>query len=310
MIRRRPDFAALAGLAERLPLQGYGLPIANLSGRPSSAPFVSGDTFRALAEVIVEGNEWFYNHSHIPELMFAEADEISGPNFPEACRNWVEKNRWNKPQLVIHNGDRTPTASALKLLSSTFDHIYAVNVVDSVGGVTAIPIGLENAHLRKNGVVKRFEKARKAAATNPRARLRNIGASFNTRTNSKVRDPALQSLLDAGIEFEQPSKRPSSYIKWVQSTKFIISPPGNGYDCHRTWEAIYLGAVPVVLEGSLHPNLVRAAPVLAVHSYGQFAATSAESLEAKFLEISNQDQGASQMAYWVRLLTARSSSRS
>lgn len=27
---------------------------------------------------------------------------------------------------------------------------------------------------------------------------------------------------------------------------FVASPAGNGLDCHRTWEAIYLGVVPIV----------------------------------------------------------------
>jgi hypothetical protein len=27
---------------------------------------------------------------------------------------------------------------------------------------------------------------------------------------------------------------------------FIASPPGNGEDCHRTWEALYLRIIPVV----------------------------------------------------------------
>jgi hypothetical protein len=28
--------------------------------------------------------------------------------------------------------------------------------------------------------------------------------------------------------------------------RFCVSPPGNGIDCHRTWEALYLGVIPVV----------------------------------------------------------------
>ena len=27
---------------------------------------------------------------------------------------------------------------------------------------------------------------------------------------------------------------------------FVLSPFGNGYDCHRTWEALCLGAIPIV----------------------------------------------------------------
>ena len=35
--------------------------------------------------------------------------------------------------------------------------------------------------------------------------------------------------------------------------KFILSPPGAGFDCHRTWEALYLGAIPIVKTSSLDP---------------------------------------------------------
>jgi len=35
---------------------------------------------------------------------------------------------------------------------------------------------------------------------------------------------------------------------WQQMCKysFVLSPFGNGYDCHRTWEALCLGAIPIV----------------------------------------------------------------
>ena len=34
--------------------------------------------------------------------------------------------------------------------------------------------------------------------------------------------------------------------KIVKKSKFVLSPPGNGIDCHRTWEALCLGAIPIV----------------------------------------------------------------
>ena len=35
------------------------------------------------------------------------------------------------------------------------------------------------------------------------------------------------------------------------SYRFVLSPPGNGYECHRTYEALILGAIPIM---KLHPN--------------------------------------------------------
>lgn len=33
----------------------------------------------------------------------------------------------------------------------------------------------------------------------------------------------------------------------MRRTMFVPAPAGNGLDCHRTWEALYLGCIPVVL---------------------------------------------------------------
>ena len=41
---------------------------------------------------------------------------------------------------------------------------------------------------------------------------------------------------------------PRAYRKLVLRSKYVLSPPGNGPDCHRTWEALYLGATPIVLK--------------------------------------------------------------
>jgi len=37
-----------------------------------------------------------------------------------------------------------------------------------------------------------------------------------------------------------------SYIQDIKNHLFIASPRGNGIDCHRTWEALYCGSIPLV----------------------------------------------------------------
>ena len=55
---------------------------------------------------------------------------------------------------------------------------------------------------------------------------------------------------------------PAQHRAELRRTALVLSPPGNGADCHRTWEAMLLGAVPVVLRGSVAPSLVDRLPVL------------------------------------------------
>jgi hypothetical protein len=47
---------------------------------------------------------------------------------------------------------------------------------------------------------------------------------------------------------------------------FVISPHGNGYDCHRLWEALILGSIPIVKTSRLDP-LYEGLPVLIVREW-------------------------------------------
>jgi hypothetical protein len=63
-----------------------------------------------------------------------------------------------------------------------------------------------------------------------------------------------------------------SEIKRVETWKnqincaFVLSPHGNGLDCHRTWEALVLGCIPIVKTSPLD-EMYRDLPVLIVKSW-------------------------------------------
>jgi hypothetical protein len=55
---------------------------------------------------------------------------------------------------------------------------------------------------------------------------------------------------------------------WEEYTKhrFGFSPKGNGQDCHRTWEMLFFGMVPIVKTSSVDP-LFTGLPVLIVKEW-------------------------------------------
>ena len=61
-----------------------------------------------------------------------------------------------------------------------------------------------------------------------------------------------------------------NYYKELQMSKFVLSPSGLGWDTYRIWEALYLGAIPVVerygREDGWHRTL-DALPVVWVESF-------------------------------------------
>ncbi len=57
---------------------------------------------------------------------------------------------------------------------------------------------------------------------------------------------------------------------WNTQTKyaFVISPHGNGLDCHRTWEALCLGCIPIVKTSPLDP-MYDGLPVLILREWSE-----------------------------------------
>ena len=52
----------------------------------------------------------------------------------------------------------------------------------------------------------------------------------------------------------------------MRNSQYIISPRGRGFDCHRTWEALVLGVVPII-KTSVNDTLFKEMPVLIVDSF-------------------------------------------
>ena len=74
-----------------------------------------------------------------------------------------------------------------------------------------------------------------------------------------------KSLIENGF-VESPTNRYAAYLQELGQYKFCISPPGVGIDTHRTWEALMVGTIPIVLSSPLN-GLYDDLPVLVVDSY-------------------------------------------
>ena len=63
---------------------------------------------------------------------------------------------------------------------------------------------------------------------------------------------------------------------------FWLSPRGNGIDCHRTWEALYLDIIPIVSHSTLD-SLYSSLPILVINNWNEI---TEEFLRKKLHEIS------------------------
>jgi len=80
------------------------------------------------------------------------------------------------------------------------------------------------------------------------------------------RKDALDSIPKELVYYEPVKvERYESWKKQIEYS-FVISPHGNGLDCHRTWEALCLGCIPIV-KTSVLDSLFENLPVLIVKDW-------------------------------------------
>jgi hypothetical protein len=158
-------------------------------------------------------------------------------------------------------------------------HWFAQNCIGSHPKLTPIPIGLDyhtmtTLHKQWGPQLNPFEQElilnTIVAKSKPFwERQLKTYANFHFAMNTKFgydRMDAYQSVRSNLVYYEpQYSLREESWNKQIMYA-FVISPHGNGLDCHRTWEALVLGCIPIVKTSPIdiiYQNL----PVLIVKSW-------------------------------------------
>jgi hypothetical protein len=91
----------------------------------------------------------------------------------------------------------------------------------------------------------------------------------------------------------------------MRKYKYVLSPFGNGFDCHRTWEAILLGCIPIIrikvgVDGmTTHGDLFSGLPVLIVNEWSDVTATLLDTFVP-----SHQSRHKLTLKYWTNLIAS------
>ena len=269
--------------------------------RPSSEPYVSGDTFRKYCDHVID-----IKNPHFDPAVVKKGDIVflSGIDFgaePSAC---IEKffryyaNHISVPYiLVTHNSDLNITEKFKSYLETeNLFAWFAQNVAFSHPKLKCLPIGLEN-ELWGRHYVDMLNCIRSSGHKAEKKYL--LYMNFTAATNSSVRRPVYNHFVNKDFCHVTGRMDTESYLKDVIHAKFVLSPHGNGLDCHRTWEALYLGVIPVVKKSSLDP-LYEGLPVVIVNDWSEI---TREFLEQKYKEMSGSTYRLEKlyMPYWQDL---------
>jgi hypothetical protein len=280
--------------------------------RPSSRPFLSGDTFRkschqyvdATADDTIFEKKIFsltpasYLKKNKSYKLFVDLYFATKPQQISSLLRFFDLNSGllsDKCILILHNHDIVPDDSFYSRLEQLRIRVFSANISRSGPYVNAVPLGLENRYFLKNGTIHGF----KNWISYPRQKQPgSVLCSFRPHTNPAARAPLLERCRnDSSIDVIEDLS-PKGHRKALKRYQFVISPPGNGPDCHRTWEAIYLGTIPIVLSGALSSELTKALPVLAVDTWEEFFSWSMEERAAKYDSIISCERTLAYWDYW------------
>lgn len=211
--------------------------------RNSVAPYLSGDTFRSHCDHAYDEITRLVPYGVKPgERIFVKGDLLAtffSRYHPLIAAPYI---------LITHNSDEIlpgPYGSYLddpKILAWFTQNLDAT----SHPKLRPLPIGIENRYWKPNSVLLLMQTREKNF---PKTHL--LYCNFNPNNYPFERDLVYALFSHASFTYTQDRKPFEEYLHDLASCDFVLAPRGNGLDTHRIWEALYLGAYPIVQTSSL-----------------------------------------------------------
>lgn len=258
--------------------------------RFSSYPFISGNTFRSIADVIIDDQVPIDPNSiQDANIVFLKTNYIEF--FFQSIHPQIEHNYI----LITHNSDfSVPGIYAPYLNDSKIIAWFGQNPDGTIHSkFHTVPIGIANP-CYEYGDVRILQRKQQELKNTPKTHLLYLNFVNRNRERS-----GLEKIF-ARIPFCLKSSLKSwdLYLDDIAHSKFVLSPEGVGLDCYRTWEAMLLGSIPIVKSSALD-SIFKDLPVLVVKKWKE---VTEEYLEQKYREISSKTYSVEKLyaQYWLK----------
>ena len=257
---------------------------ASEEARAKTNPLLSPVFIRDACDAIWDEGEESPPASFFSELPYGALVHVNARHVPRFIDEILP--RLGSP-IVLHSGYETVSTrypgferilESPRILHWFLEH-YELGR-EHLARATPIPLGLDFHKLAPSGSANPgYDMGLPASPENQQLTIEAIRASippilqrpfkayanfhlsmdtFLRSSEAKKRRPArleaMQKLKGKECTYFETRQRPRNAI-WARHRDFAfeISPRGNGLDCHRTWEALILKTIPIVLSSPLDP---------------------------------------------------------
>ncbi|MBU6384242.1 MAG: hypothetical protein KGQ49_05350 [Verrucomicrobia bacterium] len=226
--------------------------------RKSSFPYVTGDTWRFLCDWRLTPTETF-NPKDVKagDTIFVEYQLLH--KFRKMARKIKHPFIVISPNVEGYSDGPLPGPHEKLLRIPNVAGWFVQNLDRPMSDrLFPIPIGLCNTFWQQGDLKLVKEKERDIFCY----------VNFSLGTNWDKRKPCWDYFENKNWAQKRIGRPFQTFLDDLSRSVFVISPPGNGLDCHRTWEALYFKCYPVVLSSTLDP-LYEGLPVVVVNSWDE-----------------------------------------
>jgi hypothetical protein len=262
--------------------------------RPSN-PYLTGDGFRAIATHLFDETSSAFIPSKVRdgEIIFVKTDYI------ERFFREVHPRITAKYVLITHNSDDPcPGKCAAYLDDEKLLAWFGQNAEGVIHPkLHPIPIGIENRYNR-HGNPALVDGAKKKYTGMAKQHLLYMNFVIGTRPDE--RSYVYNMFKDQPFCKKAAKLKYDAYLHAIAESQFILSPRGNGLDCHRTWESLYMGAIPVV-KSSAMDEVFQDLPVVIVKNWSD---VTEEFLKEQWNQMQRKEYNQEKlfMDYWIHLI--------
>ncbi len=266
--------------------------------RSSSSPYITGDGFRAFCDFVIDETNLPFDPSEVKNGNTIFLHTAGLEMFVKDINHRINA----KYILVTHNCDFEVPGDFRQLLDEpNLIAWFSVNVQLKHPKLISLPIGIPNSYWMHGRPVL-FNTSLSYVSKFSKQYL--LYMNFTTGNNYKERQLIDNFFSIKSYCYKTEFKDSLSYHRELALSKFVLSPPGRGFDCYRTWEALLMGAYPIV-KTSAADCMYDDLPVVIVKYWTEI---TQEFLENKYKEMKNKkyNTGKLYLKYWLDQIKEKS----
>ncbi len=227
---------------------------------------------------------------------------------PDVIRNALASLGKSKSShvLVTHFSDNQIDESLFSQKPQQVKKWFAENAAYNSDDLVPVPIGFENESGPSRGAftdfafLERIETNQSLVSIKKKKNGIYVNFSETTHPNrrdvkQKLRSNPLCSIKDSKIPF-------SEYMYDMAQYAYVASPRGNGMDCHRTWEALFCGCIPLVDDTLISRYFSKYSPMIIIQDWNSITPEFLESERVR-IESENLTRNIESLSFWKNTIT-------